>query len=301
MSAPDHSLSLDSLPRITVVTPSYNQAQFLEATMLSVLGQGYPDLEYIVMDGGSTDGSAEIIRRYESRLAHWVSERDGGQAAAVNSGFARATGDILCWLNSDDFFLPGALLKIGRQLAGCVHEARLVYGSCLFFEDAGRHAKVVRPQAHDRARLAFTDYVIQPSAFWTRAMWEASGPLDSKLTYAFDWDWMNRAAAVGVFERCADIFSAYRFHEAHKSGTGDGKRREEIRAVAKRYGTPEQVAIYDYTVENWDALQRRTALATRLGQWRVPKVLAHLAEPSLWGAPVTPAELRICRGMLGNA
>src|ERR1700736_1796691 len=96
-------------PRITVVTPSYNQARFLEALLASVVQKAYPDLEYIVMDGGSTDGSADIIRRYADKLAYWTSQRDGGQTDAVQKGFERGTGDILCWLNSDDLFEPCTL------------------------------------------------------------------------------------------------------------------------------------------------------------------------------------------------
>ena len=121
------------LPRITVVTPSFNQAAFLETTIRSVLGQCYPNLEYLVMDGGSSDGSVEIIRRFESDLAHWVSARDGGQAAAINAAFARATGDILCWLNSDDFFLPGTLHRVAQWLGKGGGGPELVYGACLFF------------------------------------------------------------------------------------------------------------------------------------------------------------------------
>ena len=290
------------LPRITVVTPSFNQAQFLETTILSVLGQCYPNLEYIVMDGGSTDGSAEIIRRYEAQLAHWTSAPDGGQAAAINAAFARATGDILCWVNSDDFLLPGALHKIARHFAGWTHEPRLAYGACLFFHERGSRAKVVRPPEHDRARLALTAYIIQPSAFWTRALWEKAGPLDAQLAYGFDWDWFNRAAALGTFECSPELLSAYRFHEGHKSGGNSARRREEILLVARRHASPAQVAAYETALARWPATERRDTLTRRLRAARVPgaHTLAKLATPALWSRPpmVNPDDLTACEHML---
>src|SRR6266404_3514026 len=104
-------------PRITVVTPSYNQAKFVEATIQSVLDQGYPNLEYIIMDGGSKDGSVEIIRRYEKHLAYWVSEKDNGPSDAIGKGFARSTGSILAYLNSDDLYMPGSLKAIADAMS----------------------------------------------------------------------------------------------------------------------------------------------------------------------------------------
>src|SRR5687768_13083798 len=99
-------------PKISIITPSYNQGRFIEETILSVINQNYPNLEYIIIDGGSTDNTVEIIRKYEQHLAYWVSEKDGGQSEAINKGFKKATGDIVCWINSDDFFMPGALSKV---------------------------------------------------------------------------------------------------------------------------------------------------------------------------------------------
>src|SRR5918993_5944601 len=151
-------------PRITVVTPSFNQGRFIEETILSVVGQQYPDLEYIVIDGGSTDETVEVIRRYEGRLAHWVSEPDGGQAHAINKGLARATGDILAWLNSDDLYLPGALAFVASALKSN-EGPELLFGNCLHFVEGGAEAYGSDVRAlHGRTNLLLSDYVIQPSA-----------------------------------------------------------------------------------------------------------------------------------------
>src|SRR5437762_483466 len=121
-------------PRITIVTPSFNQAQFLEETIRSVLLQGYPNLEYIVMDGGSTDGSAEILEKYSPWIDHWVSEKDNGQADAIYRGFERATGEIIGWVNSDDLLLPGALAAHAEYFLRH-HQAQLVMGGCLWIDE----------------------------------------------------------------------------------------------------------------------------------------------------------------------
>ncbi|MGB8166699.1 MAG: glycosyltransferase family 2 protein [Chthoniobacteraceae bacterium] len=289
------------LPRITVVTPSFNQAAFLETTILSVLGQCYPNLEYMVMDGGSTDGSVEIIRRYEAQLAHWTSAPDGGQSAAINTAFARATGDILCWINSDDFLLPGTLLRMARQFADHAAEPRLIYGSCLFFEDAGKRAKVVRARAFDPAVLRLSAFIIQPSAFWTRTLWERTGPLDPALSFAFDWDWFVRASTVGSFERCEEILSAYRLHAAHKSGSGGEERRQEIICVARRHATPEQVAAYEFLNRHWVALEKLRGVEGRLQQQHIPgaEIWARVVTRFPGRPPGVSAEdLKLCEGML---
>ena len=221
--------------RITVVTPSYNQGQYLEETILSVIGQGYPNLEYIIMDGGSTDNSVAIIRKYESRLTFWVSQNDGGQSQAINKGFQRATGDIFCWLNSDDTLLPGALIYAAQHLN--TSRAEVLIGNTLHFREGTdvAHGWNVK-NWHSKTDLRLVDYISQPSTFWTRSAWDATGPLDESLTYVFDWDWFIRARELQIdFTPTDKYLAVYRFHDAHKSGTGGERRLQEIAGIHRRY------------------------------------------------------------------
>lgn len=290
----------EEFPLITVVTPSYNQAAYLETTILSVLGQCYPRIEYIVMDGGSTDGSVEIIKRYESKIAYWVSQPDGGQSAAINAGFARATGDILCWLNSDDFFLPGALLTAAKRLSG---SDDLIYGDCLSFTQHGDGSKLHRPPQFDPALLGISDYIVQPSTFWKRSLWEKTGPLNERLHYAFDWEWFLRASRHGQFRKCDEILSAYRFHDAHKSSSGGEKRKNEVSEVAQAQGGPVAKGYYEFVLKHYDTLKRVEDLRLRLAGRGLRKSdeLCVVPYPSLWRLPegITWAGIRHCLGMLG--
>ncbi len=276
---------MSALPKITVVTPSFNQAQYLEATMRSVLGQRYPNLEYIVMDGGSSDGSVEIIKRHESELAHWISEPDGGQANAINRGFARATGDILCWLNSDDIHMPDTLWRVAERFAGHLEEPLIVYGNCVVFIEGNPRGHIDTAQPHDPERLRRFDYLVQPSSFWTKAAWDKVGPLDPETHFAFDWDWFLRALETCRFQAEPGLLlSGYRVHAAHKSGSGGSKRQEEIIAVMKRYGTREAVEMYEWVRDHpsaWPAL-RRWGLLHSIG---APTWAASLLLPPLWLIP----------------
>jgi glycosyltransferase involved in cell wall biosynthesis len=241
----DSLLPMQPLPRFTVVTPSYNQGAFVRDTIESVLGQGYPDLEYIVMDGGSTDNSAAIIAEYALRLAYWCSAKDGGQSAAINAGFARATGGILAWLNSDDYYLPGTLRHVAQTLDPSRPE--VLIGNCFHFREGepGIRGSDV-PLRHQKLRLATTDYIIQPSSFWTKAAWDRVGKLDEKFNLVFDWDWFIRAQEAGVeFKTTPRYLAAYRIHPAHKSaGTGD-KRDQELRAIYQRHSPPHILKLHD--------------------------------------------------------
>ena len=176
------------IPKISIVTPSYNQGQFLEETILSVLGQNYPNLEYIIMDGGSTDESKEIIKKYADDLYYWVSEKDSGQANAINSGFKISTGEILMWLNSDDILMPNILHKVAAK---CMKNENILYfGNCIHFKNSvdglfcfGSNVK----KQHENIKLIAADYIIQPSSFWSRKIWEEVGELSEYVHFVFDW------------------------------------------------------------------------------------------------------------------
>jgi glycosyltransferase involved in cell wall biosynthesis len=222
-------------PRITVVTPSYNQGQFLEETILSVIGQQYPNLEYIIIDGGSTDNSVDVIKKYESKLAYWVSEADRGQAHAINKGFERASGDILAWLNSDDFYLPSTLAFVAARLNPA--QSELLFGNCLhIFQDRALvYGSNVRRE-HEQRNLLLADYIIQPSAFWTRAAMQKIGPLDQTLHFGFDWEWFIRSLQAEAKLAAEDKYlSVYRIHRDHKTGVGGERRLKELATIYEKY------------------------------------------------------------------
>jgi glycosyltransferase involved in cell wall biosynthesis len=205
LKTPDPSASEDIAiwPRISVITPSYNQAQYLEQTIESVLSQDYPNLEYLLVDGGSTDGSADIIRRYESRLAYSASERDKGQTDAINKGLRHATGDILAYLNSDDYYLPGTLKAVAEHFR--LHaDVDLVHGRCRYVDKDG--TKVGEQFGEIQTYCQMLDLwnvwwnrrqFVQPEVFWTRRVTEKVGPFREELHFVMDYDYWLRVLRVG--------------------------------------------------------------------------------------------------------
>ena len=179
------SFDMTDLPLVSIVTPSFNQAQFLEQTIQSVLGQDYPRLEYIIVDGASTDGSVDIIHRYADRLAWWVSEKDAGQAEAINKGFHRARGEIVAWLNSDDYYLPGAI-SVAVEAFHQNPEVGLVSGNVLAVDDTGRRLNVIRYDDWGLPDLMCFKIIGQPSVFMRRSVLEQAGFLDTTYHLLLD-------------------------------------------------------------------------------------------------------------------
>ncbi len=261
-------------PRISVVVPSYNQGRFVAATLESLFSQGYPGLEVIFLDAGSTDETAEAIAPYCDRFTFWRSGPDRGQAAAINEGLARATGDILCWLNSDDLHFPDSLQTVAERLGPHCGTPAVLYGSCEVFRD-GTAWREVRPAVpFSRARLQITDFIDQPSSFWTREAWEAAGPLDEGLWYAFDWDWFLRAASVCRFLPCDQLLSRYRVHPSHKSKTGGDRRWQELLEVVRRHAPDDVQKHYEHLSRH------RLTRAVLNGRMRAALTLRRLFPPS---------------------
>lgn len=217
-AAYSRKLALNNPPKISVVTPSYNSADFIAATMHSVLDQGYPNLEYICQDGASKDGTAKIIKSFEDRLHHWASERDSGFTQAINRGFSHATGDIMAWLNSDDLFLPGSLAYVARYFAAHP-EVDVVYGHRIIIDAQDREIGRWIVPPHSDTAIKYADYIPQETMFWRRSIWEKSGgELDEAFNFAIDWDLILRFQEAGAtFKRLPRFLGAFRAHEAQKS------------------------------------------------------------------------------------
>jgi glycosyltransferase involved in cell wall biosynthesis len=229
-------------PLVSIVTPSYNQGAYLEETMLSVLEQDYPALEYLVVDGGSTDESVEVIGRYADRLAWWTSEPDSGQSEALNKGFARARGKYLGWLCADDTLLPGAISRLVEELE---RDPALVlaYGDA-YFSDERSTRKDYFPSAEWSS-----DYMLrtgwtaprQQASLWPRSSWEAAGPLSESLHVYMDLEFFLRLSALGQAVHISEGLATYRIHTAAKS-TGEPLRKaEDAVRVAEQVMTSERL------------------------------------------------------------
>ena len=222
-------------PKISIVTPSYNQAPFLEETIQSVLSQGYPDLEYVVMDGGSTDGSVEIIRRYEKQIAYWQSESDEGQSDALGRGFARSSGEILAWLNSDDTLVPGILIAVGGYFASHP-DIDVVYGNINLVDPAGEPLYTAYPLLDLRILVYENQFIPQQAMFWRRELYERVGGVNPKLRFAMDFELAMKFLLTGArVAKIPRVLANYRFHPAAKSSTIRDVMEAELVDTISRY------------------------------------------------------------------
>jgi hypothetical protein len=221
-------------PKVSIVTPSYNQGRFIEETIRSVLLQGYPNLEYLIIDGGSTDGSIEIIRKYEPWLTYWGSEPDRGQTHAISKGFARANGDVCAWLNSDDVYTQGAILDMIDYIRSHPR-TDVVYGDADFVDTAGQFSSRFMTRNFAAPQMFFDHFVPQPAAFIRRRALERVGGLDESLRFCMDYDLWLRIALRGRIEYVPRVWARFRVHPASKGSTLQALRWSETAAILSRF------------------------------------------------------------------
>jgi glycosyltransferase involved in cell wall biosynthesis len=227
---------VNELPLVSIVTPSLNQAQFIEATISSVLAQDYPRIEYIVADGGSTDGTLEILRRHDDRLT-WFSEPDRGQSHAINKGFRRARGQILAWLNSDDIYLPQAVSTAVNHLVAHP-DCAMVYGEGYLIDETGRvTGRFPATRPFDLWQLVYvSDFILQQTAFFRPEAVEAVGGLDESLHWGMDWDLFIRIGKRFRVDNLPDYMASLREYRTSKTASGGIARLRELARVMRRHG-----------------------------------------------------------------
>ncbi len=224
-------------PLVSIITPSFNQARYLEATIQSVLEQDYPRIEYIIVDGGSSDGSVDVIKKYAGRLAWWVSEQDKGQTDAINKGFNRAGGEILAWLNSDDTYNPGAVSAAVKYLTENPDVA-MVYADCNYInEQGGVIGKFNSAQTDYRRLREGYVHIPQQTMFFRANYWQEVGPLDPSFYFAMDYDlWTRLAARAPIKYLAGQTWANFRIHTSGKTTSADDRCWPEMLRVHYRDG-----------------------------------------------------------------
>ena len=224
-------------PLVSIVTPSFNQAGFLEETIRSVLDQDYPAIDYMVVDGGSTDGSVEIIRQFAERLSWWVSETDRGQTDAINKGFGHASGQILAWINSDDTYEPGAVKAAVKYLREHP-EVGMVYGDANYIDEKGRViGKFPAAQTDLPGLRRGYVHIPQQTAFFRSTLWQVVGPLDPSFYFAMDYDlWVRIASRSKIAYRAGETWANFRLHASGKTISADDRCWPEMLRVHYREG-----------------------------------------------------------------
>jgi glycosyltransferase involved in cell wall biosynthesis len=243
---------------ISVVVPSLNQGNFIGKTLDSILDQNFPDVEVIVADGGSSDATLDVLRSYGDRVA-WASGPDRGQSDAINKGFTRARGEIVCYLNSDDVLEPGSLALVARFFEDHPETAWL-FGRCRIIDGLGRPARSLVDKyksawgryARSRLSLFVLNYVPQPATFWRASAMRRVGPIDEGLYYAMDYDLWLRLSAVSAPGFIDDYLASFRVHDASKSLNGARKQLAEACDVARRHGARGLIPLH--RVHDWATL-----------------------------------------------
>jgi glycosyltransferase involved in cell wall biosynthesis len=265
--------------RVTVVTPCFNMRPYLERTIQSTLAVLEPGDEYFIIDGGSTDGSTDVIKQYADRLTGWVSERDRGYADALAKGFARASGDLLCWINASDLLLPGSL-QLAKQLMARGN-ADLIYGDDFYVDEQDRVIFYSRGYARDlRAAMLYGGWTpLQDACFWRRDLYERAGGIDPSIPHAADYDLFLRMAGLGRAEYVPFAFSAFRRHEGQKSIAGGRAYQLERRAARnKELAREPGSSVVKAGAQLWHAVALR---------WRIRVLQKTWTRADLHGRPVS--------------
>lgn len=233
-------------PKITIVTPSFNQGGFLEETILSILNQKYENLEYIIIDGGSTDNSVEIIRKYEKDIAYWVSEKDEGQTQAINKGFQKATGDLVGWMNSDDVYYEKSLNKIGSAFLETKGKFDVYFGDQRNIDVNGMCIKnhYYPPFSSWGIKHTTNMNISNQSAFWRRGIFEETGYLDESIQFAMDYEFFMRLSEHKYsFHHIPYIMGGLRMYEDNKSSLEEWIKIkfENIDEINSRYGVEKSI------------------------------------------------------------
>ena len=228
--------ALRATPKVSIVMPSYNQGQFLEASIRSVLKQSYPNIEYIAVDGGSKDDSPAILQKYQQHFAWWVSEKDKGHADALNKGFAHATGEILAWLNSDDIYLPNAV----TEAVGILQEhpeVGMVYADADLIDNSGATVgQFAARQTDYRRLLRGSVHIPQATTFFRADLWRQVGPLDLSLFFSFDYDLWVKLAKVSRLLYVPKRWAQFRIHDDGKTLVNDDRCYPDMLRVLQREG-----------------------------------------------------------------